>query len=241
MEPNKLDLEIKQKLDARTIQPSAQAWDRLSAKLDSAEKTKSKRNYKWIYIAASLVGFSLIGTVFFTVLDTEIVDNNLPTVVLEQKKDVNKSEESKIDNENVLPNLLQNKMLKESKVVANNSIKTQSKQLLNKEDTVSTINQSKENNAVVNVAENSNYQSVSKNRYISAERLLAEISNNKVDKTSSKVSTERYKSGIAVNANSLLINAESELNQSFRETAIEKINKNYNSIKAVLANRNYQE
>ena len=240
MEPNKLDLEIKQKLDDRTIQPSAQAWDRLSAKLDIAEKTKSKRNYNWIYIAASLVGFSLIGTVFFTVLDTEIVDNNLPTVVLEQKKDVNKSEESKIDNENVLPNLLQNKMLKESKVVANNSIKTQSKQLLNKEDTVSTINQSKENNAVVNV-ESNNSESISKNRYISAEKLLAEISNNKVEKTSSNRPTERYKSGIAVNANSLLINAESELNQSFRETAIEKINKNYNSIKAVLANRNYQE
>ena len=240
MEPNKLDLEIKQKLDDRTIQPSAQAWDRLSAKLDSAEKTKSKRNYNWIYIAASLVGFSLIGTVFFTVLDTEIVDNNLPTVVLEQKKDVNKSEESKIDNENVLPNLLQNKMLKESKVVVNNSIKTQSKQLLNKEDTVSTINQSKENNAVVNV-ESNNSESISKNRYISAEKLLAEISNNKVEKTSSNRPTERYKSGIAVNPNSLLINAESELNQSFRETAIERINKNYNSIKAVLANRNYQE
>ena len=240
MEPNKLDLEIKQKLDDRTIQPSAQAWDRLSAKLDIAEKTKSKRNYNWIYIAASLVGFSLIGTVFFTVLDTEIVDNNLPTVVLEQKKDVNKSEESKIDNENVLPNLLQNKMLKESKVVVNNSIKTQSKQLLNKEDTVSTINQSKENNAVVNV-ESNNSESISKNRYISAEKLLAEISNNKVEKTSSNRPTERYKSGIAVNPNSLLINAESELNQSFRETAIERINKNYNSIKAVLANRNYQE
>lgn len=240
MEPNKLDLEIKQKLDDRRIQPSAQAWDRLSAKLDSAEKTKSKRNYNWIYIAASLVGFSLIGTVFFTVLDTEIVDNNLPTVVLEQKKDVNKSEESKIDNENVLPNLLQNKMLKESKVVVNNSIKTQSKQLLNKEDTVSTINQSKENNAVVNV-ESNNSESISKNRYISAEKLLAEISNNKVEKTSSNRPTERYKSGIAVNPNSLLINAESELNQSFRETAIERINKNYNSIKAVLANRNYQE
>ena len=42
MEPNKLDFEIKQKLDARTIQPSALAWDRLSAKLDSAEKNKSK-------------------------------------------------------------------------------------------------------------------------------------------------------------------------------------------------------
>ena len=241
MEPNKLDLEIKQKLDARTIQPSALAWDRLSAKLDSAEKTKVKRNYKWIFIAASFVGFLLIGTVFFTVFDTKIIDKNLPVVVLEQKMDMKTSEEPEVNNESILPNLLQNKMLEESRVVTNNSIIKQSKQLSKKEDAVSIINQSKENNAVVHVAENSNYQSVSKNRYISAERLLAEISNNKVDKTSSKVSTERYKSGIAVNANSLLINAESELNQSFRETAIEKINKNYNSIKAVLANRNYQE
>ena len=240
MEPNKLDLEIKQKLDARTIQPSAQAWDRLSAKLDIAEKTKSKRNYKWIYFAASFVGFLLIGTVFFTVLDAEIIDNNLPAVVLEQKKDVNNSDESKANNPNVSPRSTQNKVLNEPQFIANNSIKKQSIELLNKEDTVSTINQSKENNAVVNV-ESNNSESISKNRYISAERLLAEISNNKVGKPSSNRPMERYKSGIAVNANSLLINAESELNQSFRETAIEKINKNYNSIKAVLANRNYQE
>ena len=91
MEPNKLDFEIKQKLDARTIQPSALAWDRLSAKLDSAEKTKVKRNYKWIFIAASFVGFLLIGTVFFTVFDTKIIDKNLPVVVLEQKMDMKTS------------------------------------------------------------------------------------------------------------------------------------------------------
>ena len=240
MEPNKLDLEIKQKLDDRKIQPSAQAWDRLSAKLDVVEKTKSKRNYKWIYIAASFVGFLLIGTVFFTVLDAEIIDNNLPAVVLEQKKDVNNSDESKANNPNVSPRSIQNKALNEPQFIANNSIKKQSIELLNKEDTVSIINQSQENNAVVN-AESSNSESVSKNKYISAERLLAEISNNKVEKPSSNRPMERYKSGIAVNPNSLLINAESELNQSFRETAIERINKNYNSIKAVLANRNHQE
>ena len=241
MEPNKLDLEIKQKLDARTIQPSAQAWDRLSAKLDIAEKTKSKRNYKWIYFAASFVGFLLIGTVFFTVLDAEIIDNNLPAVVLEQKKDVNNSDESKANNPNVSPRSTQNKVLNEPQFIANNSIKKQSIELLNKEDTVSIINQSKENNAIVNSAENSNYQVVSKNRYISAEKLLAEVSNAKSEANTSIKTIERTRNGIAVNPNSLLSNAEAELNQSFRETAIEKINKNYNAIKTVLVNRNYQE
>ena len=241
MEPNKLDFEIKQKLDARTIQPSALAWDRLSAKLDIAEKTKSKRNYKWIYFAASFVGFLLIGTVFFTVFDTKIIDKNLPVVVLEQKMDMKTSEEPEVNNESILPNLLQNKMLKESKVVTNNSIIKQSKQLSKKEDAVSIINQSKENNAIVNSAENSNYQVVSKNRYISAEKLLAEVSNAKSEANTSIKTIERTRNGIAVNPNSLLSNAEAELNQSFRETALEKLNKNYNAIKTVLVNRNYQE
>ena len=241
MEPNKLDLEIKQKLDARTIQPSVEAWDRLNTKLDVVEKTKVKRNYKWIFIAASFVGFLLIGTVFFTVFDTKIIDKNLPVVVLEQKMDMKTSEEPEVNNESILPNLLQNKMLKESKVVTNNSIIKQSKQLSKKEDAVSIINQSKENNAIVNSAENSNYQVVSKNRYISAEKLLAEVSNAKSEANTSIKTIERTRNGIAVNPNSLLSNAEAELNQSFRETALEKLNKNYNAIKTVLVNRNYQE
>lgn len=241
MEPNKLDFEIKQKLDARTIQPSAEAWDRLNTKLDVVEKTKVKRNYKWIFIAASFVGFLLIGTVFFTVFDTKIIDKNLPVVVLEQKMDMKTSEEPEVNNESILPNLVQNKMLKESKVVTNNSIKKQSKQLSKKEDAVSIINQSKENNAIVNSAENSNYQVVSKNRYISAEKLLAEVSNAKSEANTSIKTIERTRNGIAVNPNSLLSNAEAELNQSFRETALEKLNKNYNAIKTVLVNRNYQE
>ena len=241
MEPNKLDLEIKQKLDARTIQPSAEAWDRLNTKLDVVEKTKVKRNYKWIFIAASFVGFLLIGTVFFTVFDTKIIDKNLPVVVLEQKMDMKTSEEPEVNNESILPKLVQNKMLKESKVVTNNSIKKQSKQLSKKEDAVSIINQSKENNAIVNSAENSNYQVVSKNRYISAEKLLAEVSNAKSEANTSIKTIERTRNGIAVNPNSLLSNAEAELNQSFRETALEKLNKNYNAIKTVLVNRNYQE
>ena len=240
MEPNKLDFEIKQKLDARMIQPSAQAWDRLNAKLDVLEKTKEKRNYKWIFIAASFVGFLLIGTVFFTVFDTKIIDKNLPEVVLEQKTDTRINEEDDLTNEEVVSNIGQNKTVYPSKVVAN-AVNTKSKQLSNKENTVSIINQSKENNAIVNPVENSNYQTVSKNRYISAEKLLSEVSNTKSESNPLYKTVDRSRNGIAVNANSLLNNAETELNQSFRETALEKLNKNYNAIKTVLVNRNYQE
>ena len=36
-------------------------------------------------------------------------------------------------------------------------------------------------------------------------------------------------------------NAENEIYQSYRESALDKLNKNFNSIKTVLANRNYEE
>ena len=240
MEPNKLDFEIKQKLDARMIQPSAQAWDRLNAKLDVLEKTKEKRNYKWIFIAASFVGFLLIGTAYFTVLDTEIMDKNQPAVVLEQKNDSRINEEDDLTNEEVVSNIGQNKTVYPSKVVAN-AVNTKSKQLSNKENTVSVITQAKENNGVLNSVDNLNTPVVNKSRYISAEKLLAEVNNSKSESSVYYKTIDRTKNGIAVNANSLLSNAETELNQSFRETALEKLNKNYNTIKTVLVNRNYQE
>ena len=47
MEPNKIDNQIREKLNAREIQPSAQAWDRLDAMLAVSEEKKSKKGYGW--------------------------------------------------------------------------------------------------------------------------------------------------------------------------------------------------
>ncbi|HQX02683.1 MAG TPA: hypothetical protein PKZ44_01100, partial [Flavobacterium sp.] len=60
MEPNKLENKMREKLNKRTIQPSANAWDRLDAMLSVTEQ-KPKRNFKWLSIAAVFVGFTLIG------------------------------------------------------------------------------------------------------------------------------------------------------------------------------------
>ncbi|RZJ64488.1 MAG: hypothetical protein EOO45_18775, partial [Flavobacterium sp.] len=63
MEPNKLEQDFKNKLNEREIQPTPMAWDRLDAMLTVAEKKKPKRT--WMYIAASFLGFLLVGTLFF--------------------------------------------------------------------------------------------------------------------------------------------------------------------------------
>lgn len=248
MEPNKLETQFKELLNSREIKPSEMAWSKLHAMLPAAdpsnsEQAKQKPKYKfpWMFIAASFVGFLLLGTVFFNGFETIKIEKGNP-VVLDEKTDRNNLEEPEIINEGILPSQVQKTTVETHKVVAdNNNLKKQPKQLNNKEEEALIINLSKENEAVVNSSENKNYQSTSVNKYISAEKLLAEVTNTKFESKATDKAIEKTRTAISVNPNSLLANAESELNQSFRETALEKLNKNYNAIKTVLVNRNYQE
>ena len=75
MEPNKLESQFREKLSHREINPSGAAWDRLEAMLTVAEKPK--RNYTFWYVAASIVGFLFVGTVFFNPKENPIsIDKN---------------------------------------------------------------------------------------------------------------------------------------------------------------------
>lgn len=239
MEPNKLETQFKEQLNSREIKPSEMAWSKLDAMLTAVEEPKAK--FPWMFMAASFVGFLLIGTVYFNGIETIKIEKENP-VVLEEKTDKNNLEEPEIINESVLPSRVQTTRVKVYKVVAdNNNLKKQPEQLNNKEDETLIINLSKENDAVVNSSENKNYQSTSVNKYISAEKLLAEVTNTKFEPKATDKAIEKTRKAISVNPNSLLANAETELNQSFRESALNKFNKNFNAIKTVLVNRNYEE
>jgi len=65
MEPNNFEKDFREKLNKREIEPSNKAWDRLDAMLSVAEEKKPKKSKKRLYIAASVVGFLLVGTFFF--------------------------------------------------------------------------------------------------------------------------------------------------------------------------------
>ena len=62
--------------------------------------------------------------------------------------------------------------------------------------------------------------------------MLAEV------QTSSKEGNSKTK--IKVNPNTLLTQVDGELELSFREKVINKVNKNYQTVKVALANRNIQ-
>ena len=50
----------------------------------------------------------------------------------------------------------------------------------------------------------------------------------------------KEKQKVKVNANSLLSSVEGELNQEFRETTLQRLNRNFKTVKTAVANRNYE-
>jgi len=241
MEPNNFEKDFREKLNQREIEPSNKAWDRLDAMLSVAEEKKPKKNRKWLYIAASIAGFLLVGTIYFNRSETAEIKKETP-IVLEQKinKDtlnavgINKENVTSSNNHNPKPIAKnapavvgihnQNKNSKQFEGNAESSIK----------------NDLKEDNAADNSLENKNHQPEGKSKYISAEQLLAEV-NGKVETKSADEVIKKNRKAVSVNPNDLLLNAETELNQSYRESALDKFNKNLKAVKSAIANRNYEE
>ena len=85
MEPNKIDTQIKDKLNNRTITPSAPSWDRLDAMLNSSEKNKPIKKYHWIAVAAAVVMFFGLGIVYTTTPTSNPQnDNSSPIVIIDE-------------------------------------------------------------------------------------------------------------------------------------------------------------
>lgn len=82
MEPNKFEEEIRNKLNEREIQPSAAAWTKLEGMLSAEDKPR--RRFPWWYVAASVLGFLLVGTVYFS-LKKNPLENQKNGVVIQQE------------------------------------------------------------------------------------------------------------------------------------------------------------
>ncbi|WP_367771962.1 hypothetical protein AB3G33_00960 [Flavobacterium sp. WC2421] len=230
MEPNKLDSIIKEKLEARKIQPSAQAWDRLDAMLTATEKPK--RSFTWMYIAASFIGFLIVGTIFFNGFGAKKISTTTP-VVLEQKLDRNTTEEQKVNIKDTTTSISTKSLIRRKEVVAeNNNLNRKPTQLLNKNKEVSVINQNKSENNQNNVPVPLVAEKASNN---TINTLLGSIESKMV-----KENQIGQKQSVSVNANNLLSQVDNELEPSFREKVIVKINKNYQTVKVALANRNLE-
>lgn len=226
MEPNRFDNIVKEKLEQRTIQPREMAWDRLDAMLSVAEEkaAKPKKNRTWMYIAASFLGFLLLGTIFLKQGSNNTDVKGTETQIATTPEPAVNAGNTGIKDEIVIP--VQEQVKEALAVTPASKTKgnaTVAKPIKNKIVTAPETIVSQEA-----VAENTNAEIVNKTLTTEDPTLaVAEIDQSK-------------KPSVKVNANSLLSSVEGELDNSFRAKAMQALVKNYNSVKTSVANRNHK-
>lgn len=230
MERNKVETEFRDKLDKREIIPSSNAWEKLDRMLDAAEKPKTK--FSWMFIAASFAGFLLIGTVYFN-QKGNLIGNQKNEVVI-QNKLAPKTTLIPVENIKLKPET--------EKGIVTNVVQNVSSGINNtpilKEKSIN-INNNSSQNQVVEVSINNQITEqksikLQASEFTITERLSVAVNSLKKEKQSNQSPVVR------VYANNLLSQVDGELELSFREKVIDKVSKNFQTVKVALANRNLE-
>ncbi|QYJ68575.1 hypothetical protein [Flavobacterium litorale] len=255
MEPNNIEQEFKDKLAGRTIQPSAQAWDRLDAMLTVAEeekpKPKPKFKMKWLYMAASLLVFLSLGMLFMQQKDDVITPNSIVTkdaVVTTPdatQPSLIQESESGSSIKTIAPVQQPAAPVYQYNAVAahTNTKKEATTTAPNNNTTIATnpnliANALVQEKAVVITTQTEAESSVSRIT-VNPDDLLAEVERNSTQNLATmEVSTMEPK--IQVNSEELLYSVETEVNQSFRSKVLKSAIKNYHVLKTSVANRNHE-
>lgn len=231
MEPNRLENEFKNKLEQRTIQPSAMAWDRLDAMLSVTEEKKQPKKRYWMYIAASFLGFLLIGALLLKMEGdtTNAGDVKGATVVSTDEPSGNNETESTSEASGV--NQMVNAIAKPVSIeaVAENNTPVEK---VKADKSIKSNTQQNIREAKVEQKEAVAVHEVQTTPEQETEKLLAT--------SLSDEGKASKKSKLKVDASSLLTSVEGELDNSFRSEVLQKVVKNYNTVKTSVANRNYQ-
>ncbi|MFD0989138.1 hypothetical protein ACFQ1R_03445 [Mariniflexile jejuense] len=242
MEQNKFDQQIKETLEGRSLQPSNNAWEKLSNRLDETSQNKTK-TYWYIGVAASVVGILFIAVQFYNTKPIEPVIVNTPTVKQAENTQVaiEKPETTNTVLETIQP--VENvESFKENSIVK----VTETNVVLDKKQSIL-----KETNAIVNTKANQEALTFEeqkiKDLVAKVEELKAqnkEVTNADIDALLLEAQKEiRFKKATnkntgLVDANLLLEEVETDLDQSFRSKVFDAIKASFGTVKTVVAQRN---
>lgn len=258
MAPYKLEDNIREKLEAREIEPSSEAWKKLETKLD-AEQPK-KRNVAWYYMAASFVGILILSSVFLSRNNenpkSQIVNENIErrdiesqSEIITKNSEVEKiaSEEVDLEKDNTKSKKDENtdlikpvqqeksaieKKFKKDKVIAKTTDKTEEKQAPEFD-----IHNSKDEEVLFNQKINEVVASVKKLQETNSEvtaREVEELLNN----ARRDIQTQRILKSPKVDATALLQDVEWELEKSFRDKVFDALGEGFRKIRTAVIERN---
>lgn len=244
MEPNKLETDFQNKLNQREINPSANSWDRLDAMLSVAEQKKVKRSYDWLYIAAGIIGFIFVGTLFFSQTE-ELVDVRRNNVVIENKE-ITKPSENAIKDQtktNISPNIPSQSVAVIPEVTKTKFNFGIPKLNINNQNQVAQnlkpkTQNPKPNNIITRAS--ANWRSNQKAEQLNPLNQNTVTVDERITAVENPSKNAISKSSIKVDAHNLLSQVDGELELSFREKVINTIDKNYKTVKVALANRNQE-
>lgn len=255
MAPIKFEDNIKDKLENRRLNPSTDAWDKLSERLDNQEKKKNNKPVWWLGIAASVIGVLFVVSQFINkvedVIEPVIVDTpekienkQIEPLVLSEKE---QSQEELVDRKTHEKSEYK-KILKEKTAIINsmkanepetavaiNEIKKEEKDITNaksieviKEELSFEEQKVKDLVAKVNALKDDNVTVTDADIDLMLLEAQKEIRLNKIINETTGV----------VDADALLQDVEADLDQSFRSKVFEAIKSSYSSVKTAVAQRN---
>ncbi|WP_299111099.1 hypothetical protein [uncultured Winogradskyella sp.] len=255
MAPIKFEEQLKDKLEKRSISPSADSWAKLSERLEADEKKSKNPWFWWMGIAAGLIIMFAIAVQTF---GTKATNNTVPQLVEEE------TIETKI--EDLQPNI--NEIIVNDFVIEDEQIETKKEieevtekaQIINYKSVINKKQQPKAKLAGNSTIEKAKTETINKEQDNSKEATInttivvdalkefkeenKSVTDREVDSLLKLASKELFKDKLqketskTVDANSLLQNVEDEMGQSFRSKVFEALKDSYETVKTTVAERN---
>lgn len=252
MEPSKFEKHIKNKLEARRISPSEEAWEKISGKIERPTQHQRK-SYFWMGIAASMV--LLVGISIFFFSSSKEINEGLPTkVVVEEEPNIIIQKEVFKDSE-ILDNpgssaivvkhtkidsigKSKNRIVKPNAIVVKEPIEDTSILIAN-----TTKSPVQENSIAIVPTEVLDAKIAEVIAKVDAIEEDGYVSDAEVDslllKAQREILTEKlFNSDNSVNAMALLSEVEEELDQSFRDQIFESLKTGFLKVRTAVADRN---
>lgn len=252
MAPTKFENNIKEKLDKRALPPSADAWAKLSERLDQNKKRNTKP-FWWFGIAASIVGLLLVA---FQVFKSDVDIDDVPKVVVTPEV-VKQDEIDKIaiDNVEIIEEVSEEIKLKKAEKpnqIKKGTVKIQPNLI---KETIAIAKENKMPKAEEdrlkpekNISENLTFEEQKIQDVVAQIKDLKANNSVVTDKTIDALLAEAQKdialdklyndtTGV-VDANVLLQDVEVELERSFRDKVFKALKENFISVKTAVAQRN---
>ena len=245
MDANKFEKHIQEKLKARELQPSVNAWEKLSEKLDDRHPQENKKGYYWYAVAACFVGILIISTLYL-VSESSVVEKEIQIVDNPEKESKEAQETNEVTYEVDSNTEVKAKEIFEQKIVPEvttlNQISHPAKVIVKNEEVERrsnkpdlSVEKSEEivNAKILEIVTQVNLLEQQQEALTEAEvdsllrRAQQEILNDKL-----------FRNDNSVDALALLSEVEDELDKSFRDQIFESLKTGFLKVRTAVADRN---